>query len=196
MPPQQYLQVAHRLVWFREEHPDWSIETERVEYSDKHAIFKARILNASGRIMATAHKKETASDFGDFLEKAETSAIGRALALCGYGTQFAPDLDEGDRLSDAPLDPKHQNVTTLKTNRNNNQSTLSPEILGDYKIEFGQQKGRSLSSFHPDELVLLISDVEAWAKKNSKTGTPTGMVKTFIDNANLYLESLIQEGSK
>ncbi len=23
-----YLEVKYRLVWFREEHPDWSIETE------------------------------------------------------------------------------------------------------------------------------------------------------------------------
>ena len=29
-----YLMVAHRLVWFREEHSDWTIETE-VKREDK-----------------------------------------------------------------------------------------------------------------------------------------------------------------
>ncbi len=31
-----------------------------------------------------------------------TGAVGRALAYCGYGTQFAPELEEGNRLADAP----------------------------------------------------------------------------------------------
>lgn len=53
--------------------------------------------------MATGTKMETRGDFGDFVEKAETGAIGRALAMCGYGTQFAPELAEGARIVDAPV---------------------------------------------------------------------------------------------
>ena len=98
-----YLQVAYRLVWFREEHPDWAIETLRIEGSADYSIFTAIIKDASGRVMATAHKSETSQGFADHLEKAETGAIGRALALCGYGTQFTDDLDEGDRLADSPI---------------------------------------------------------------------------------------------
>ena len=37
------------------------------------------------------------------MEKSETGAIGRALANLGYGTQFAPDLDEQDRIVDSPV---------------------------------------------------------------------------------------------
>ena len=101
-----YLQVAHRLVWFREEHSDWAIETEMVEHDAMHAIFRASIRRPErGELVATATGHETKSDFADFIEKAETKAIGRALAMCGYGTQFAPELDEGDRLADAPIAP-------------------------------------------------------------------------------------------
>lgn len=99
----KYLQVAHRLVWFREEHPDWCIETELVERGDGWAIFKAYIKDNEGRLLATGTKVETKSGFPDFLEKAETGAIGRALAIAGYGTQFAPEFDEGERLADAPM---------------------------------------------------------------------------------------------
>jgi hypothetical protein len=56
--------------------------------------------------MAQAHKAEnkTGDGFKDYLEKAETGAIGRALAMCGYGTQFTGDeLDEGVRIVDAPV---------------------------------------------------------------------------------------------
>ena len=49
-------------------------------------------------------KRETKKDFSDHTEKAETSAVGRALAMLGYGTQFAiSDLDEGDRIVDSPV---------------------------------------------------------------------------------------------
>lgn len=101
----EYLQVAHRLVWFREEHPDWSIQTEFVEINTekKYAIAKALILTPKNEIIATAHKTETSQGFADYLEKAETGAIGRALAMCGYGTQFAPEIEEADRIVDSPV---------------------------------------------------------------------------------------------
>jgi len=102
---QEYLEVKWRLVWFRDEHPDWGIETQPIEINiqEGRAIFAARVVNAEGRLMATGTKMETRGDFGDFVEKAETGAIGRALAMCGYGTQFAPELAEGARIVDAPV---------------------------------------------------------------------------------------------
>lgn len=108
-----YLQVAHRLVWFREDHPDWSIETE-VQTNGVESMSKAIIRDEAGRIIATAHKKETAEGFGDHLEKSETGSIGRALALIGYGTQFAPELDEGERLADSPIQRPKVNQPIIK----------------------------------------------------------------------------------
>lgn len=100
-----YLQVCHRLVWFREEHPDWSIETELLVCNAQEALAKATIRDATGRVIATGHKTETSKDFpAGWAEKGETGAIGRALALCGYGTQFAPELDEEERIVDAPIE--------------------------------------------------------------------------------------------
>lgn len=98
-----YLEVKYRVVWFREEHPDWTLETELVSVTKDSCLAKAWVKNAEGKIMAMAHKFEDVAGFRDFIEKSETSAIGRALALCGYGTQFCADeLDEGERLADSP----------------------------------------------------------------------------------------------
>uniref|UniRef100_A0A6H1ZE89 Putative tail protein n=1 Tax=viral metagenome TaxID=1070528 RepID=A0A6H1ZE89_9ZZZZ len=100
-----YLQVAHRIVWFREEYPDWAIETQHVSLTDTKAIYKAAIKDETGRVIATATKSEDKSHFNDFIEKAETGAIGRALALCGFGTQFTGDeLEEGGRIVDSPIE--------------------------------------------------------------------------------------------
>lgn len=100
----EYLPVAQRLVWFREQHPDWGIQTkfEALDVDSGFALCRATITDPSGFVMAQASKMETAKGFGDYSEKAETGAIGRALALCGYGTQFAPELEEGDRIVEAP----------------------------------------------------------------------------------------------
>jgi hypothetical protein len=134
-----YLPVAWRLVWFREQCPQGVIETEIVHLdldreteeetfawnSEKRrsekvvksargiAIVRAVVRDGKGGI-ATGTKMEKAVSFSDWLEKAETGAIGRALAALGFGTQFAPDLDEAHRIVDAPIDrtPTPANGTT------------------------------------------------------------------------------------
>jgi len=119
-----YLQVAYRLVWFREDHPYGRIDTERLSESDKHVTYRAIIsvtlpayiaptnnikdnLNTSEYVkISNADKTLLIKSTLDY-EKCETGAIGRALALAGYGTQFAPDdITEGDDLADAPIAPK------------------------------------------------------------------------------------------
>jgi hypothetical protein len=91
----EYLDVKWRLLWLRKEHPDACILTELVQYDPQMAIFKATVTLPTGG-MATGYGSETASDFPDFIEKAETKAIGRALNALGYGAQFgdAPRPDE------------------------------------------------------------------------------------------------------
>jgi hypothetical protein len=67
-------------------------------------VMKAIIKDVTGQVLATARKKETEAGFPDYIEKAETGAIGRALAVCGYGTLQAPEFDEQDRLANASIE--------------------------------------------------------------------------------------------
>ena len=99
-----YLPVAARIAWFRKDHPLWSIITKVEQLANKAVVMKATIKDMFGTVIATARKKETEIGFPDYIEKAETGAIGRALAMCGYGTLQAPEFDEQDRLADAPLE--------------------------------------------------------------------------------------------
>jgi len=138
--PRLYLEVKYRLIWLREQEPDaqittemlhldlekevsaevseWNQNTGRMEKVIKHAkglvILKATVKLPSGAI-GQGTKMENAAAFGDFLEKAESGAIGRALASVGFGTQFVGgDLDEGGRIVDAPVERK---VTQIDENR-------------------------------------------------------------------------------
>jgi hypothetical protein len=76
-----YLLVAARIAWFRREHPLWSIITEVEQLANKAVVMKATIKDMLGTVIATARKKETETGFPDYIEKAETGAIGRALAI-------------------------------------------------------------------------------------------------------------------
>jgi hypothetical protein len=101
----EYLPVQARVHWFRTLNPLGRVETEMLFYEPNAqiAVFRASVYNSDGQLLATATKMETAKGFADYLEKAETGAIGRALALAGYGTQFAPELLETD--SGPPTQP-------------------------------------------------------------------------------------------
>ncbi|MDP9365106.1 MAG: hypothetical protein M3Q10_12925 [Chloroflexota bacterium] len=101
-----YLEVKWRLVWLRETHPNAAIETELVSHDGSFALFRARV-SVPGGGSATGWGSEGIDDFRDYIEKAETKAIGRALAALGFGTQFCPDFDFGagaGRVVDAPID--------------------------------------------------------------------------------------------
>lgn len=99
-----YLEVKFRLVWLRDRDPDAELETMLIEHREGWALFKAVVrLSTGGMATGYAHGKE--SDFKDYLERAETRAIGRALAACGFGTQFCADHDEGGHVADAPVPP-------------------------------------------------------------------------------------------
>ena len=97
--------------FFRGEYEDvdnYTIDTETVHRTEDSATVQATItiLKPDGSVSrkAMARKTEDKKAFGDFEEKAETGAIGRALAMLGFGTQHAlSDLDEGDRIVDAPV---------------------------------------------------------------------------------------------
>lgn len=113
-----YLQVRDRLIWLRTEHPEARIDTYLFNYYPENEMWvvKAEVTiwtrTSEGdyqEARGTGMAQETEKDFpAGALEKAETKAIGRALATLGYGTQFALELDEGTRYADTPVERKNQ----------------------------------------------------------------------------------------
>jgi hypothetical protein len=190
----EYLEVKYRLVWFREEHPDWAIETELLSVNPESAYSRAVVKDEHGRVIATSHKFESKKGFTDFLEKAETGAIGRALALIGYGTQFcADDLDEAGRSCE---------VVTGRPPDHSGERAPSPVLVsgvvskepGDYLISFGRKyKGMKLKSIPNDEL----SSYVAWLEETAmQKGMPLSDEVRYLKLAvNRYLD-LVGENSK
>ncbi|HUP28091.1 MAG TPA: hypothetical protein VM409_06620 [Chloroflexia bacterium] len=89
-----YLEVKWRLLWLRNEHPDARITTEIAQHNEESgfALFRAEV-EIPGGGKSTGWGSETVRDFHDYIEAAETKALGRALASLGFGTQFCQDFD-------------------------------------------------------------------------------------------------------
>lgn len=102
---QAYLPASARKLWFIEENPSYEITTVAHTITPQIAVFTATVtILADGgavRRKATGWGSETPGDFGDYIEKAETKALSRALDNLGYGTAAA--LDDDDVISDAPV---------------------------------------------------------------------------------------------
>lgn len=191
-----YLQVAHRLVWFREEKPDWSIETDYLVWEKDRSVARATIKDPSGRVMATAHKSEDVKGFADHMEKSETGAIGRALAMVGFGTQFAPDLDEGERLADSPVvrvqnshNPSNIGISgALNSKPDQGATKSSQDDPGAFTINWGKYKGLALNQMDPIDLDGYCKWIVSQSIKDGKE--LTGKVRDLIINAELYLQNL------
>ena len=89
----QYAEVNQRIKAFRMLIPDGSIVTELVSLTDGVAIFRATVSDGEGHILGTgtAYEKENSSFINQtsFIENCETSAVGRALAMCGIGIDLS-----------------------------------------------------------------------------------------------------------
>ena len=182
----EYLTVAQRIRWFREENPLGRIDTDCITFTNSEAHFRAiiSIKAADGTYikLADANKYETKQGFPDYLEKAQTGAVGRALALCGYGTQFCADeLEEGERLADSPVDP----VALLASYASQPAQPfipdaapiITPQFLTGYVVGFGKYKGKRLQAEN-------LADLNNYASYLKKTALSSG--KPLSDAANTF----------
>jgi hypothetical protein len=168
----EYLEVKYRLVWFREEHPEWAIETELLSVTDNNAYARASIKDETGRVIATSHKFEARQGFPDFIEKAETGAIGRSLALVGYGTQFC--ADELSEAQDLRVSGERLNSPVLQARHTVEKLTERPERSpGEYEISFGRKyKGKKLNEVDTEEFEKYLS----WLENNAtQQGLPMSL---------------------
>ena len=154
-----YLEVKWRLVWFREDHPDYEIDTEFIllDIDQGVAVCRAIIKDNESRQLACGTKTEYKASFFDYVEKSETGAIGRALATLGYGTQFAPELEEGDRIVDSPTDMNNSNQKQKSQRKLTKREKETRDIIGDDQdlrkmmVDFlSNSKAKSLNDLNVD----------------------------------------------
>lgn len=84
-----YVEVNERIRAFRSMCPSGSITTEILSMADGIVTMKATVCDEEGNVLGTglAQEKESSSYINktSYIENCETSAVGRALGMCGIG---------------------------------------------------------------------------------------------------------------
>ena len=84
-----YALVNERIKAFRMLYPEGTIETEMLSNENGVCVFKAKVFTNKGSLLGTgtAYEKENSTFINktSYIENCETSAVGRALAMCGIG---------------------------------------------------------------------------------------------------------------
>lgn len=84
-----YAEVNQRIKAFRSVYPCGSITTEILSLENGVVTMQATVRDEAQKVLATgtAQEKESSSFINktSFIENCETSAVGRALGMCGFG---------------------------------------------------------------------------------------------------------------
>jgi hypothetical protein len=154
-----YETVEDRLVKFWADHTDGRINTSIHYYDDTRILVRAEVYfdREDVRPVATGYAEELrgASPVNrtSHAENAETSAIGRALANCGYAAKGArPSREEmqkverGDVWVSRPMNP------TVVATKDNTVNEIMEELVsnGATYVE-DEQKPRNISIKNPNE---------------------------------------------
>lgn len=84
-----YAEVNQRIKAYRMVYPNGTIETNIISLENGIVLMQAVIRDEEGKVIGTgyAQEKERSSFINktSYIENCETSAVGRALGMCGFG---------------------------------------------------------------------------------------------------------------
>ena len=171
----EYKTVALRVQEFREAFPlasGWSLRSEIVSLDADKVVMRALVVSPDDKIVGTGYAEEyrNASKINatSALENCETSAIGRALAACGYGgSEYASANEVQGAIA--------------------NQESMATEIAqkAGEAVEKSDWLACCLIDKHDDPIWL-----EAWKKMGSKTRSRFKELQSIRDEFRQSLDSL------
>ena len=130
-----YAEVNQRIKAFRMVFPDGFIRTELVSLEGGVAIFRAECgyyLEDSKEVIlgtGTAYEKEGSSFINktSFIENCETSAVGRALGMCGFGIDLS--VASAEEVQNAMLNQLKDKYPEAKEEAKAEQKKATPKQI-------------------------------------------------------------------
>lgn len=161
-----YAEVNQRIKAFRMVYPEGTINTQMVSNEDGICIFKATIISDKGTVLGTgtAYEKETSSYINktSYIENCETSAVGRALGMCGFGIDTS--VASADEVTNAI---------------NNQKVELTEEEAKNMVLTFGKYEGKTIGELVIDNETSYLTYLMQQGKPEIKAAVSllTGMVE-------------------
>ena len=142
----EYAEVNQRIKAFRMLYPNGTIETKLLNNENGICIFKAVVgyLDENKNLIilgtGTAYEKENSTFINktSYIENCETSAVGRALGMAGFGidTSVASAEEVNNAIqqqeSDKTIDKSKIEALNMSIQKNNISSNVVDLILSQY----------------------------------------------------------------
>lgn len=130
-----YAEVNQRLKAYRMVYPQGQLKTEMIYNENGMCIFRAFIGDDDGNLLATgtAYEKEDSTFINktSYIENCETSAVGRALGMAGFGIDVS--VASAEEVQNAMA---NQEVTQ--------------EEADNYIMQYGKHKGKTLKEIYKE----------------------------------------------
>ena len=171
----KYAEVNQRIKAFRIVYPMGTIETELLKDDDNICMFRANIYNGEVLLAtATAREEKTASFINktNYVENCETSAVGRALGMCGFG-----------------IDVSVASAEEVQNAINNQEPTQ--EEADNYTLTFGKHQGKKLKDVPTDYLEWLLGN-KADERMKKLIALATGLIEPTPEEQNEILDSMCE----
>ena len=130
----EYAEVNQRIKAFRMLYPQGTIETELVSNENGICIFRAEIYDDDNLLATgTAYEKENSTFINktSYIENCETSAVGRALGMAGFG-----------------IDTSVASAEEVQNAINNQVEITTEEDARNLKITFGKYNGKTIGEIY------------------------------------------------
>lgn len=205
-----YAEVNQRIKAFRMLYPEGTIETEMLSNKDGVCIFKASIYCYNGEMQqtsngiysyqtkkllgtGTAYEKENSTFINktSYIENCETSAVGRALAMCGIG------IDKSIASAEEVI------------NAVNNQEPTEEEAKA-FIFESGKHKGKTIQELYETnkqylqwwldngqserikQMIMLVTDLKPTVEKSQEEMMLIVKLQELVNATNTDYETLKQ----
>lgn len=140
----EYVPVNERVIAFRKEHPEWTLETVIEEMKEGFVLMRASVRDKEGRLLSSAYAYEnegaTFINRTSYIENCETSAIGRALGFLGYGIDTSiASFEEVANAMNQETSARHTKKTK-KRKSNTEQFNIVKKAVDSGVLTGGQVK--------------------------------------------------------
>ena len=152
-----YAEVNQRIKAFRSLCPGGAILTEMLSCENGICIFKATVCDEEMRVLGTgtAYEKEGSSFINktSYIENCETSAVGRALGMCGFGIDTSiASAEEVTNAINNQNQPKQEQPKQKKPKTPRDQLIARLHELNINIADYANEK--NIKAGDPDEVYL------------------------------------------
>ena len=164
----EYAMVNQRIKAFRMVYPEGTIETEMLSNEDGGCVFKAVVKNIE-IVLGTGHayEKESSSYINktSYIENCETSAVGRALGMCGFGIDTS--VASYEEVANAVKNQEKGPVMPKKASEDSVRYILSQATADELKRVVEAYKINQISELSEDQAQKTIRAIN---KRKAESG--------------------------